>query len=704
MPVPLGALLCAVAVWMTALAARRLASRFLPAPEAPGEGLLRTLLLAVLMTVSSVAVLGFTGGLNTAALPVVAVLLYSTCRWLLPAPARQASLLPESAAVRWPAILTMVLVGLDLIAYLPASPVDWDAVTYHLYLPARWLQEGRIFHLPTVFGDNAAAFAPQNGALYFAWQMALSGRDALTNVSQLPCLAFLGLALYRVCRLLGTGSAPAALAALTLPWLAPVRRWTYSANVDVLMIAFAFGALYWMLLYRHRPERSTIVACGLASGLAAGTKTLGLPLVALQAVPLVWFAVGRRRFADLAFYFGCAFVAGGWWYVLNLWRYGNPLFPVKLSLGLFELPGAYRTDAIRAGEFHLATTAEVAASVLGQYGATTCLLAVIGLLALAWRSLCRVAPEARKRNTDVAPVLLLQALAWGLFFAAVVPHNGQARFLMPTLLAGLTGWALLLERAHRRSPAAANLAWLAGISAASAASLPWRGWGFSIAALDRAGVDAGRWILTAALCGGALAWACCLRRRLGRAWVAAGWLLATAVVTLGTLHADTARPVWFAAADYRAWAEGYLPFNRAGQPPARIAYTGANLPYALAGAGWRHHVVYVDTQGEQGDGFYQHWSRERRDYAYHKPGLYRGRDNVELWLRRLEELRIDIVVIFRLHRAERRYIRSTPEGFPVEQAWVRRRPERFETIFTGRAAEIYRLLPRSANGPRPRRR
>ncbi len=698
--VPLGALLCAVAAWLISGAASRLAPRLLPAPGASGEGLLRTMLVAAMMTVSPVAVLGFTGGLSAAALIIVAASIYVACRWPpAPAPVRAEGGRSYPSAVRWPLILTLVLVGFDLIAYLPASPVDWDAATYHLFLPARWLQEGRIFHLPTVFGDNAAAFAPQNGALYFAWQMALSGRDALANVSQLPCLAFLGLALYRTCRLLGTSSGPAALAALTLPWLAPVRRFTYSANVDVMMVAFAFGALYWMLLYRRRPDRATIAACGLASGLAAGTKTLGLPLVALQAVPLVWLAVRRRRFADLALFFGCALAAGGWWYLLNFWRYGNPLFPVKVSLGLFELPGAYRPDAIRAGEFHLEGTREVAAAVLGQYGAATCLLVLLGLSALAWRSLgvFRAAPEAGERNRGgVAAVLLLQALAWAAFFAAIVPHNDQARFLMPTLVAGLAGWALLLDRASELSPTAANLAWLGGISAAVAASRPWQGWAASIATLLRAEVDAGRWIVTAALCAAAVAGTYCLRRRLGRVWVIAGWVLAATAVAIGSLHADAARPAFLATADYRAWAEGYLPFNDAELPPARIAYTGANLPYALAGAGWRHRVVYVDTQGEQGDGFYQHWRRRRREYAYHKPGLYRGHDDVELWLRRLEQLDVDTVVIFRLHRAERRYIRSTPEGFPIEQAWVRRRPERFEPVFTGRAAEIYRLLPEAS--------
>ncbi len=697
MNVPTGVLLCAAAAWLTLAAARRAAPCLLPSPAGRAEELLRTLLVGVLMIVESTAVLGFGGWLHSAGLVIAGGLFYFACRGLPePEPASAEADRSWPRELGFPVGLSLVVTVLDLAFFLPASPVDWDAATYHLYLPARWLQEGRIFHIPTVFGDNAAAFAPQNGALFFAWQMALSGRDALVNVSQLLCLAILGLALYRTCRLLGTGRVPAALVASTLPWLAPIRRWTFSANVDVFMVAFAFAALYWLLLYRRQPRRSTLAACGLATGLAAGAKTLGLPLVVLPALALVWIAARRRRFADLGLFFAAAVAAGGWWYLLNLWRYGNPLFPVQLDAGLFELPGAYGAAAIRAGEFHIGSAGAVAAGVLARFGATTCFLMAAGLLALAWRAV----RDLRRRGGGEALVLLTFALAWIVFFTAAVPHNDQARFLMPAVAASLAGWGLLLDRARRQTRSLAPAIWLAGILAATVASRPWADWRSSFETLGVAGVDAGRWLATAVLCAAAGAGAWALRHRLGhRVPVVAGWMLAWAAATLGTLHADAARPAFFAGADFRAWAEGYLPSNLPGRPPARIAYTGANVPYALAGAGWRHRVVYVNTQGEAGDGFYEFWSRERREHRYHKPGLYRGRDDFRTWLHRLEEQEIDTVVIFRLHQAENRYIRSTAEGFPVEQAWARRHPDRFEPIFTGRAAEVYRLLPAARDAP-----
>lgn len=684
---PAGVALCLAAVGLTLAAAGRGAAR-LVAARGP-ERWMWTILLATLATVWPVAVLGLAGWLSAGVLFGVAVGLFVLSRGVArpePGPARRLGL---AGPVGWAVGVTALVVACDLAAFLPMPPIDWDAVTYHLYLPVRWLQEGRIVHVPTVFSDNAAAFAPQNGALVFTWLLALSGRDALVNVAQLACLAFLGLAICRTGGLLAIPRSSAALAALTLVWLAPVRRWTYSGNVDVFMVAFAFGALYWQLAYLRRGDRRALVASGLAGGLALGTKALGLALVALLAAPLGVVLLWRRRLAELGIFLAGLVAGGGWWLLRNTWLYGNPLFPVHVELPFFELPGAYGTDALRAGEFHLASWREVALAVRDQFGATTCVLMALGLVVLGRRALSDL---ARRRRRFEAPLLLALALAWAAFFAGVVPHNDQARFALPVLVISLLGWGFLLARAGRAGQGAAFGLWLAGVAAAGWASRPWMSWSASFETLARSGVAAAGWWLTFAVCTALLAVLWLTRRSFPKpaAWTAAA-LTVWAAVTLATLHGDAARVGFFAGADYRAWGEGFLPFNEPAAPPARIAYSGANIPYALAGIGWRHRVVYVNTQGEADDGFYEFWSRDRRLHPYHKPGLYRGAGAPDRWLARLAEAKIDTVVLFRLHRTESRYIPSTPQGFPVEHRWVRAHPELFEPIHRGSAAEIYRV-------------
>ncbi len=657
--------------------------------------------VAALCVVLPVAALGLAGILGTFSLILVTGALGL---WASRLEEPQSPSIPwqNLRGLGWPLALTALVVGLDLLTHLPSPPVSWDAMTYHLYFPARWLQEGRLFHVPTVFSDNAAAFAPQNGALFFAWQMALSRRDALIDVAQLFVLGILALALYLLCRRLAIGRQPAALAALTLAWLPPIRLWTWSANVDVFMIAFWLASLYWQLRYWRRPAGATLAAAGLAGGLAAGTKALGLPLVTMTLLPLVWVLVRRARFRHFGLLAVTTVIGGGWWYLRNLWLYGNPLFPLEISVGGWTLAGAYDGAAVRAGEFHLPAAGAVMRTVVAQFGAGTCSLMVLGIVILGAVALRGALPRARHRRRIVgaAGLVVTLAVAWTGFFVFVVPHNDQPRFLIPALVLSLVGWALVLRWAGRRGRWEMLGLWAAGVVAATASAPPWKAWTARLSALSSADVDAGGWALAALSCALAAAAAFYLCRRARRRFAASalallGGIALAAVVALAGVHSDRARAAFLARADFRDWRQGYLPFNRPQAPPKalRIAYTGANVPYALMGSGWRHRVVYVNTQGQADDGFYDFWRREPRQYLYHKPGIYRGRDRYETWLEHLEAAAIELVVIFRLHWAERRYIRATDAGFPVEQVWARRHRGRFEPVFQGEAAEIYRLLP-----------
>ncbi len=717
-----GFLLTAAAGW-TAAAAGRTGPWLLPTrSRSTAEIFLRAALVATLMIVAPVALLGFVGGLNSAALTLAAAAFYLASR-RGPASRGPASRLPpppsglrfgaslrplggDLLAFGWPAALTAAVVSIDLLVHLPAAPTGWDAATYHLYFPARWLQEGRLFHVPTVFSDNAAAFAPQNGALYFAWQMGLAARDAVVDVSQLFCLAILAVALYRLCRRLGVGREPAALAALTPVWLAPIRQWTWSANVDVFMVAFWLAALCWQLAYLERPESGTAAASGLAAGLAAGTKTVALPLVALTSLGFIPVLAYQRRWGRLGLYLFCAVAGGGWWYFKNVWLYGNPLFPLDISFaGLpagwgehLRLAGAYGGDAVRAGEFHLASPGWVGLAVWRQFGAATSLLIGLGVAFLVAGALAD-GFRRRRRAVRWAFVAAL-AIVWAGFFATVVPHNNQARFLLPTVVLSLAGWARALHWARRFGPWGSRGLWLAGIAAATAASRPWRTWGWRIEALAEGEAAPWRWVLAALLLASLAAVVPVLRRRAhglrATLFSLLGGILIAVLVALAGHHSDLGRRAFMARADFRGWAEGFLPFNGPvddSSPALRIAYTGANVPYALAGPGWRHRVVYVNTQGGVSDGFFDFWRRDRRVHPYHKPGIYRGRDDLETWLGHLEEQRIQLLVIFRLHRSEARYLHATPSGFPIEQAWARQHPERFEPVFAGPAAEIYRVRP-----------
>jgi len=620
--------------WLVLIAAARIARAL--APAARRTPLLETFIVGSVLITGTFAAAGFAGLLSNAVIALGALTLF-----VVTLPLRRKSDTRPSTR-RWlvPALLVSPLL-LDLPLGLAAPPVNWDAMTYHLHLPARWIQEGRIFHVPTVFSDNAAAYAPQNGALLFGWSMTLLKSDALTNVMQWAGVGAIAMALYRLSRSLGVRPRAAAVASMTPFWIEPIRTQAASANVDIWMLAFFAAGLAWLSSWVRRPDERTMLLFGLAMGLAAGTKTIGLALGLLVSVPAIAIAIRRRRPKDVGWFTVAALVGGGWWYVRNLALYGNPLFP--LDVGPFR--GAYGTDAIRAGEFHVdAGTAFM--RVTDRWGWFVIAMLFLGTAALFYNAV-RHHRNGRARRSLVAGLLGLFSVAWLAWFLFGVPHNDQSRFLLPALTIALAGWSSLMELLGRGSRGALGLALLTFVGL-TVFGHPFDGWSAWLRTLDDTEIRS----------------------------------------------SESARVAAYGRSAYRSWAEGFIPFQNPELEPQRVAYSGANIPYTLTGPGLRHTVIYCNTRGEREDGFYEHWLNDPRTHAYHKPGIYRGPDDsYDTWLANLVAERIDMVVLFALHPAERAYLPATDSGFPPEQRWISEHPERFETMMRGRFAEIHRLRP-----------
>lgn len=676
---------------LLAAAARRWAPRLLGGgPRAASEVFLRLGLVAAVSMVGSVALLGGLELLGAWQLLAFALALYGAARLAKALPAAwPGAVSRRRAALFWPAALAGAFAAAGVAVYLPASPVNWDAMTYHLYFPARWIQEGRLFHVPTVFSDSSSAFAPQNGALFFAWQMALLGSDATTNVSQVACLAFLAAAVYRLALLSGIRRQAAMLAAASLFWLAPLADWAFTANVDVFMIAFWAGAVYWLRLYLARREWGSLLACGLASGLAAGTKTVGLPLAAVPAGILAVRLLGERRWKELAAAAAAAVGGGGWWYLRNLWLYANPLFPLDFGVGRLRFAGVYTVATLRRGSpFHIEEAERWFRSVGLQLGFAAVVFFAAGLAGLVF-----LASGVRRHRPRawVALAAIGFAVAWAWYVFAVVPHNNQARFLLPSLLAASLGWAGWLDAVPSRR--ARSAVFLLGIGALAWQARPDWAWSYVLDRLEASGVGVGSWMLLAAAVAALGTWALPGGRRGGGRPIrlAAAAVLAL-TVGLAAHHAARSRIAFLADGDFRAWAGGYLLLDDPSLAPRRIAYSGLNIPYALAGARGQHEVVYCNTQGGSGDGLYEHWARDRRLYTTPGPGIYRGDDDFDVWSSCLEERRIDTVVVFALIPLGRPSHWRLSGEFPIEREWMRRRPGSFRPILSGDRAEIYEVV------------
>jgi len=152
----------------------------------------------------------------------------------------------------------------------------YDAVSYHLFFPARWLQAHRLLIVPTPFSDEAQAYQPGNGELWFLWLMLPFHGDLLARIGQVPFYLLGAAAAYLIALQCGTTRVHAAYAPTLFLIAPPIVQQAVGANVDLIAAAMFVSAIWLGLIAVDSNRRRDWVLWGCAVGLFAGTKYLAV--------------------------------------------------------------------------------------------------------------------------------------------------------------------------------------------------------------------------------------------------------------------------------------------------------------------------------------------------------------------------------------------------------------------------------------------
>ena len=542
----------------------------------------------------------------------------------------------------------------------------YDTLSYHLHTPVTWMHDRRLEIVPAVFGDPAPAYAPGNLELWFWFLMAPLRDETLAVAGQLPFAALAVLAVAATVREAGGGRSAALAAGLAFLLVPEIWRQAPTAMTDLGMAALLLSSLPFAVRLSRSVATGDLLICAGALGLGLGTKTAAIVLALPFALPAV-LAVGRgraragapdTRWPDAAAAAAALLVVlatGGFWYARNAWLTGNPIYPLR-TLGL---PGLYDRDAMRAWDYHL-PIAELGAlgGMLSAAGVGFTLAAGLGLL------------RARPR-LELAIAATGVALFW-----FVVPYQ-ESRFLFATFGLG----AVALGRAAARPPA-------------------WLGWGALVLAIggellefptpDRLALVPAA-VLGAGLALGGRRLAPELRRA-AVATAAIGLLVAaSAAITRGLARSraegphdalgEEIDPAW-------AWFGGQV-------HDARVAYTGSNLAFPLAGRGLSNRVAYVNVAGAPQDVLHDFARRlsPAGGPATPEPAPYRDGAEFDTWLRNLRAARSEMLFIAAMFPIVQRNVAADGDGFPIERTWADAHPRLFALRFASPAARIYAVAP-----------
>jgi len=616
-----------------------------------------------------------------------------------------------------PFLLAAIIVPLAalIVAFgITHSPLTlYDSLSYHLLFPARWLHDHRLSIVPTPFSDEAQAYQPANGELFFLWLMLPFHGDLIARLGQFPFLLLSGLTLYALARRIGARPEHAIYAPVFCFLSRPIVEQAVGADVDLVCAAMFLTSLHLGITALDTDARRDWALWGISLGLYWGSKYLALVytpiflLLALSRGPRVrafWALPGVIAFALP-------------WYLRNWVLAGSPIYPASMKVaGLTIAQGTYSRGAMLQSVFH--TTDLRLLPVVVSHAVGTPLFLVwfpFGLLG----AIAIMTGRARWPGRFVLLSLLLMIpLYW---FG--VPDNIDSRFLLP---------AAALAMVLLAFPFGENKAWnrlvhglfggaivwiLVGMNTELPVDVPWymRGW------LTLEGLFERRFLLLP-LCAGAIAaggWYLA-RRRKSRLWFPmVGIASSTAVVcAIGS-------EVWCAPSrcDVLHVSSPYIRSTmlyawnwvRENTHNATFAYAGNNLPYPLFGDQLTNRVYYVNID------HHPNWRFHDYDHAHRRhPGsspttpLARssgvlmaadesggGRDgtvrpryermagNREAWIGNLKALGVDHLFVSVLSAYEIDYVWHDAEGFPIEQHWAMAEPAVFHLVYENPQVRIY---------------
>jgi hypothetical protein len=351
-----------------------------------------------------------------------------------------------------PAVALGAVVGyMALLASAP--PTSGDAISYHLTAPKVWLEAGRLF---PIWWDWTT-FQPFATEMQYAYAEALSGGRAASIVGAglcgLSALCVFGMARAFAGHTVGILAAAIWVVQGMFVWEAT------GAFVDAVVGGFVALALWELVIFARSKAAFDAATVGLAVGLAASTKYLGLLFVPPALVAVAYLARQTRpvRATALALA-GTAVVAP--WLIRTYHLTGNPVYPLVFG-------GRYWTHAAAATQ----------ASADANYG-------VAGWWRFPFFPLEFIIDHARfEKGYSFGPALLaapaalavrqpwVRTLALGTLVYLVLWFGCMhqiTRYLLPVmpvvvLLAAL-GWLVVTDGGRRR-----KIALLAGV----VAIVPW---------------------------------------------------------------------------------------------------------------------------------------------------------------------------------------------------------------------------------------
>jgi hypothetical protein len=312
-------------------------------------------------------------------------------------------------------------------AFRPVAEID--SQMYHLPFAINWLQTQNIYSVFFSAFAGPIGYYPGNHEIFLLWNIFPFNSDGLVNFVNIPIFLMFFLLVWNFGKKLELNIYAKAILVLLLFSSPFFLRQATIPQSDVFQAFFLISSIYY--LYISYKEKSTlnIILFAAALSVAMGTKYSGL----IYSLPLIFgfhlLMFRKLKFRDHFLVFLTYATVGGYFYLRNFLFTGNPIFPVELSIGDFEVLKGYLgyTEKVTKESIWNFISSENYKSILHNhldylgYNAVFLPIAFVLLPFIALKNFIK----KRFLNAGVYSFLFF-SIAFGIFFYLRAPWSAQA--------------------------------------------------------------------------------------------------------------------------------------------------------------------------------------------------------------------------------------------------------------------------------------
>lgn len=296
-----------------------------------------------------------------------AFLLAASVGWAVTHPS-QAAGSPGGASERtkWPRFILAATAILAFSYFIFAAdlfssfPDGFDTLAYHLPVALHWLQSGSL----AIPASRAWRSSLPGNAEIGMMVLLATGKESLIVVANCVAMLILAIATYLMAKRMSRGSASSAFISTLLLLSVPIIEFqTFSGYVDLFGTSFLVASFALLICTKENREGERgfpvlIFLSALACGISMGTK----PIYYLYGGAEVLFALfllyrnpaalSKRPFARAAVLIVVGtLLPSAFWFGRATAATGNPVFPMRVSVGEHVLLPGYASTEITPPEF-----------------------------------------------------------------------------------------------------------------------------------------------------------------------------------------------------------------------------------------------------------------------------------------------------------------------------------------------------------------